>query len=98
MTIKYTKPSDKDEFMCPHCGGKVRHKAPYIYPTRSIDRKARIQVVDSWNVPYSTGIFVLAADDVTQAEVDEFAKDKVHFPFWTPHRMGVLWSKCTWDD
>jgi hypothetical protein len=43
-------------------------------------------------------VFILTDDDVTQEDVEEWAKDKVHFPFWTARRLGVLWSKNTWDD
>ena len=92
------KPTDKDTYICPHCGEKVKHRSPYMYSPRRLIKKARIQIIDSWNIPYSTGIYLLAEDDVTKEEVKEFAKDKVHFPFWDEHREGILWSKCTWDD
>jgi len=92
------KPNNRDTYICPHCGEKVRHRSPYIYAPRHLKKNKRIQVVDSWNIPYSTGIYLLADDDVTQEEVEKYAREKVHFPFWTAHREGVLWSKCTWDD
>lgn len=98
MTKKMYTPHEKDTFVCPHCGGRVQHKAPYIYSIRHIKAGERIQIIDSWNVPYSTGIFILADDDVTEAEVDEFVKDKVNFPFWPARRLGILWAKNTWDD
>ncbi len=99
MTTKHGhKPADRDEYICQHCGKKNRHRSPYMYATRHIDSKKRIQIIDSWNIPYSTGIYLLAHDDVTKEEIEEFARDKVHFPFWTPVREGVLWSKNTWDD
>lgn len=98
MTKKTHKPDDKNIYICENCGHKNRHRAPYMYATRHIDRKKRIQIVDSWNIPYSTGMHILADDDVTAEEVEEFMKDKTHFPFWKVVREGVLWTKNTWDD
>ena len=91
------KPKDDDKYTCPQCGAEVKHKSPYIYATRHIQQE-RIQVLDEWNVPYSTGIYLLAEDDATEAEVDEYARKRVAFPFWSCIRRGVLWSKSTWDD
>ena len=98
MRGKVREPDDKDTYICPSCGARVKHRAPYVYAPRHIKQNARIQVIDSWNIPYSTGIYLLAADDVTKEEIEKFAKDKVRFPFWRAIREGVLWSKCTWDD
>lgn len=92
------KPTDKDIYICPHCGEKVKHRSPYMYAPRRRLKKVRMQIIDSWNIPYSTGIYILADDDVTFEEIEEFARPKVHFPFWKPRRLGVLWEKCTWDD
>ena len=98
MTKKLNKSSNKDVYICENCGHKNKHRSPYMYNTRTIDTKKRIQIVDKWNIPHSTGIHILADDDVTAEEVEEFAKTKVAFPFWKVHREGVLWTKNTWDD
>ena len=92
------KPDYKDTYICPHCGGKVKHRSPYMYAPRNLKKNARIQIIDSWNIPYSTGVYLLADDDVTAEEIEEYIRPKVAFPFWKVHREGILWSKCTWDD
>ena len=91
------QPTDKDTYTCPHCGGSVKHRAPYIYQPRKISGDD-IQVIDTWNVPYSTGLYILAKDDVPEERVAEFANEKAHFDAWPLQRLGVLWSKETWDD
>ena len=94
---RYVSPSNKDVFTCPECGGKVIYRSPYMYAPRRLT-KARIQVVDSWNILYSTGIYLLTADDVPKEEIEAFANERVHFQGWPLYRLGVLWSKETWDD
>jgi len=95
---KYQNPKDEDYYICPNCGEKIKHRSPCMYAPRHVDNKKRIQIIDSWSIPYSTGIYILAHDDVTKEEIEEFANSKVSFPFWPVHREGVLWAKDTYDD
>jgi hypothetical protein len=91
-------PSDKDKFICPHCGKSFQWRSPYIYTPRHIDKTARVTVVDHWNIPYSTGLMILSKDDVPKGEVEKYASEKAHFPFWPLEYLGKLWAKETWDD
>jgi hypothetical protein len=92
------EPTNKDKYRCPNCGEEVSHRSPYMYAKCSILPNKRIQIIDHWNIPYSTGIYILAEDTVTKEEVEKFASSRVHFPFWPVVRHGILWSKETWDD
>ncbi len=91
------KPDDKDTYTCASCGAKNRHRSPYLYSTRQV-RDVPIQVIDSWNIPYSTGLYILVQDDVPLPDIEAFANEKAHFPFWPLVYRGRLYSKETWDD
>jgi hypothetical protein len=90
-------PSDKDQFICEHCGKKNTFRSPYIYAPRQL-KDAGIQIIDTWNIPYSTGFYLLSKDEVPKEEVEKFATEKAHFPFWPLRYLGKLWAKETWDD
>ena len=91
------KPDDRDCYICPHCGEQVKHRSPYMYASRHI-RDVRVQLIDRWNVPYSTGIYILTHDDVPKKEIEEYANKQTVFPLWPLVRRGILWSKSTWCD
>ena len=95
---KYVSPTDKDEYICSNCGSKQKHRSPYMYAPRRIIADSQMQIIDTWNVPYSTGLYILTHDTVPKEQVEQFANEKAHFPFWSLQRLGVLWSKDTWDD
>ena len=95
---KYRDPSDKDKYICPHCGKGFRHRSPYMYAPRFLVEDAPIQVIDTWNIPYSTGFYILSQAEVPEEAVEAFANEKADFPHWPLQRHGVLWSKDTWDD
>lgn len=63
-----------------------------------IDPEHPIVIVDRWNIPYSTGFYVLSQDETPNEAVEEFASNNAHFPFWPLQYMGKLWAKDTWDD
>ncbi len=97
MMGKYKDPSDKDQFICPHCNKKFKFRSPYIYAPRYV-KDIPIQLIDSWNIPYSTGFYLLAKDDVVFQEVAEFADKKAIPNYWPLRYMGKLYAKDTWDD
>jgi len=97
--------NDDDKVICPKCDHRFKLREASFYSARffRITRNgkpasAEIQIVDSWNVPYSTGIFLLSRDEVPKEAVEAFANEKVHFPFWGLEYLGKLWAKDTWDD
>jgi hypothetical protein len=99
------QPTDDDKVICPHCSGSFKLKEASFYNARffRITRGGKpgnkpLQVVDTWNVPYSTGLFILSRDEVPKHVVEEFANEKAHFPFWPLQYLGKLWAKDTWDD
>jgi hypothetical protein len=92
------EPSDKDKFICPHCSKSFQWRSPYIYSPRRIPLNKDIQIIDTWNIPYSTGFYILTKDNIPKEEVEKFADDKAHFPFWKLEYMGKLWAKETYDD
>lgn len=63
-----------------------------------LDAKHPIAIVETWNVPYSTGFYLLSQDDVPKEAVEKFAIEHAHFPYWPLIYQGKLWSKDTWDD
>ncbi len=98
-------PNDYDKVICPHCSESFQLKNANFYNARyfRINRNAKptrapIQVVDTWNVPYSTGIFILSKDEIPEEEVKDFANKKTNFPFWGLQYLGKLWAKETWSD
>ena len=91
-------PSDKDKFICPHCGKSFQYRSPYIYSPRRISDSADIQIIDSWNAPYTTGFYILTKDNISKEAVEKFADEKAHFPFWPLKYMGKLWARETYDD
>ena len=97
MSRSNKNPDDKDVMICPKCDHRFRHRSPYMYARRRVD-DVPMQIIDTWNVPYSTGLYVLARDEVPVGAVEEFAKEKAHFPFWPLVYLGKLYAKETWDD
>ena len=83
---------------CPHCHQDF--ETPFAGLVASLRHPMRedIAVVSTWNVPYSTGTWFLSRDHVTREEVEKYASEHVHFPFWPLQYLGKLWSKDTWDD
>jgi len=90
--------SERDNFTCVHCGKTNCVKGPYMYPPRLVKQDKPIQVIDTWNIPYSTGLYILSKDEIPKEEVEQFATANAHFPFWPLRYMGKLWAKETWDD
>ena len=92
------EPSNKDKFICPHCSKSFQWRSPYIYSPRRISETADIQIIDTWNQPYTTGFYILTKDDIPKEVVEKFANEKAHFDQWALRYMGKLWAKETWDD
>ena len=97
MRASRRPPSDKDRFICPNCGHTFQHRAPYIYSPRRLT-EAKIQIADTWNQPYSTGIYMLVKGDLSLKEIEEFASKHVRFDGWPVTYLGSLYAKETWDD
>ena len=51
-------------------------------------------MIDHWNIPYSTGFYIVSQDDVPEKDVEAFANEKAHFPFWPLRKLGVLWANA----